>query len=62
MKKQFVGLCPKFPRRRPRVILRNRAYIGEVSYKDQWHPGTHEPIVDRYLFDLVQAVLGEAGW
>ncbi len=62
MKNQFVGPCPKFPRRRLRAILRNRAYIGEVSYKDQWHPGTHEPIVDRDLFDFGQTMLGQAGW
>jgi len=37
-------------------LLRNRAYIGEVFYKDAWHPGKHEPIIDRALWDQVQAI------
>src|SRR5262245_27012004 len=33
--------------------------IGEVQYRGQWHPGTHEPLVDRVTWDRVQVLLGE---
>src|SRR4051812_37237551 len=38
-------------------LLTNRVYIGEVVHKDQHYPGEHEPIVDKTLFDAVQAAL-----
>ena len=40
-------------------ILRNRFYIGEIVYRGEIHRGEHEPIVDRLLFDAVQARLAE---
>lgn len=38
-------------------LLRNRFYIGEVVYKGEILPGNHPPILDRDLFDAVQAKL-----
>ena len=38
-------------------LLRNRFFIGEVAYRGAIHPGEQEPIVDRDLFDAVQAKL-----
>ena len=38
-------------------LLRNRFYIGEVAYKGKIHPGEQAPIVDRELFEAVQAKL-----
>jgi hypothetical protein len=38
-------------------LLRNRFYIGEVVYRCGIHPGEHEAILDRSLFDAVQAKL-----
>ena len=38
-------------------LLRNRFFIGEVVYRGAVHPGEHEPILDRALFDAVQAKL-----
>ena len=38
-------------------LLRNRFYIGEVAYHGAIHPGEQEPILDRALFDAVQAKL-----
>lgn len=38
-------------------LLRNRFYIGEVVYKGAIHPGEQEPILDRALFEAVQARL-----
>ena len=38
-------------------LLRNRCYVGEISHKGQVHAGDHEPILDRELFDAVQAQL-----
>jgi site-specific DNA recombinase len=38
-------------------LLKNRIYIGEVVHKGKSFPGEHVPIVDRTLFDEVQAML-----
>jgi site-specific DNA recombinase len=38
-------------------LLRNRFYIGEVSYKGDILPGEQPPIMDRALFDAVQQKL-----
>jgi len=38
-------------------LLRNRFYIGEVVYRGAIHRAEHEPIVDRSLFEAVQARL-----
>jgi site-specific DNA recombinase len=38
-------------------LLRNRIYVGEIVHKDQCYPGQHTAIVDRKLFDAVQASL-----
>ena len=40
-------------------ILKNRFYIGEVAYRGEIHKGEHAPILDRQLFDAVQARLAE---
>jgi site-specific DNA recombinase len=38
-------------------MLTDRAYIGEIRYRDGWHPGKHEAIIDRATWDRVQALL-----
>jgi DNA invertase Pin-like site-specific DNA recombinase len=38
-------------------LLENRTYVGEVVHRDQSFPGEHQAIVDRDLFDRVQAVI-----
>jgi site-specific DNA recombinase len=38
-------------------LLKNRFYIGEVVYRGEAHRGDHEPILDRDLFEAVQAKL-----
>jgi len=38
-------------------LLGNRFYIGEVVYRGEIHPGDHEPILERSLFEAVQAKL-----
>jgi site-specific DNA recombinase len=40
-------------------LLRNRFYIGEVTFKGEVLPGEQPAIVDRKLFDAVQARLNE---
>jgi hypothetical protein len=40
-------------------LLRNRFYIGEVPFKGEILPGEQLPILDRGLFDAVQARLSE---
>ena len=36
-------------------LLKNRFYIGEVTYRGEVHHGEHEPILTRDLFEAVQA-------
>ena len=38
-------------------LLKNRFYIGEIAYRGEIHRGEHEPILDRAIFDAVQALL-----
>ncbi len=38
-------------------ILRNPTSIGEISHKGVRYPGQHEPIIDRELWEAVQAKL-----
>ena len=40
-------------------ILKNRFYIGEVVYRGEIHKGEHAPILERELFEAVQARLAE---
>ena len=40
-------------------LLRNRFYIGEVLFKGEILPGEQPPILDRSLFDAVQAKLSD---
>jgi DNA invertase Pin-like site-specific DNA recombinase len=43
-----------------RYLLRNRIYVGEVVHKGNIWPGEHEAIIDRPLFDAVQAALDKS--
>jgi hypothetical protein len=36
-------------------LLKNRAYVGEIIHHGQVHAADHEPILERALFDAVQA-------
>jgi site-specific DNA recombinase len=36
-------------------LLKNRFYIGEITYRGEVHRGEHEPILGRDLFEAVQA-------
>jgi site-specific DNA recombinase len=39
------------------LLLRNRTYIGEIAHRGQVHAGAHEAILDREIWDQVQALL-----
>ena len=48
-----------FPELRPQritALLKNRLYIGEVSFAGEWFKGAHEPIISVELFNEVQRV------
>lgn len=50
----------KFTHQALSKILKNRAYIGEIKIgSGAYVPGKHTPIIDRTLFDRVQALLKE---
>jgi len=55
---QTVGGIP-FTRGHLAYLLRNRFYIGEVVFKGEVLTGEQPPIVDRNLFEAVQAKLNE---
>ena len=42
-------------------MLNNRVYLGEIKHKEQWYKGEHPPIIDKALWDQVQAIL-ETNW
>ena len=41
------------------LMLQNRIYRGEITHKGNAYPGEHKAIVDKALWDMVQAVLAE---
>ena len=41
------------------AILRNRTYLGEISFRGTHHPAPHEPLVEEALFERAQEVLRE---
>jgi site-specific DNA recombinase len=41
------------------LMLRNRIYRGDITHKGSAYPGEHKAIVDKTLWDKVQAVLAE---
>jgi site-specific DNA recombinase len=38
-------------------LLKNRTYLGEIVHRDQCHQGEHAAVVDRAVFEDVQALL-----
>lgn len=38
-------------------LLNNRTYLGELRYKDQWFKAEHPPLIERSVWDAVQAIL-----
>jgi hypothetical protein len=38
-------------------LLKNCAYVGEVRHRDKVYPGEHPPIIERELWEKVQALL-----
>ena len=55
---RIIGGIP-FTRGPLAYLLRNRFYIGEVAFKDEVFPGEQPAILDRKLFQAVQAKLDE---
>lgn len=37
-------------------ILNNRTYLGELRHKEQWFKAEHPPLIERSVFDAVQAI------
>ena len=40
-------------------LLKNRTYLGEIKHRELTYPGLHPPLIDRALFEAVQARLAE---
>lgn len=58
----YTDVTRRFPRSKLYALLQDRSYLGDIRYHGQWHPGTHEPLIDRKTFDRVQAVLGGSNY
>ncbi len=43
------------------TVLRNRVYLGEVFFRDTYHPAPHPPLVDAEIFDAAQRLMTERG-
>lgn len=54
----YRASTPCFNRTSIHNMLNDRAYIGEVRYRDAWSPGKQEPLIDRPTWNRVQALLG----
>jgi DNA invertase Pin-like site-specific DNA recombinase len=63
------GICTKLHKGRGGIpftrgslghLLKNTLYLGEVHFKGQVHAGQHNAIVDRKLWDAVQATLARS--
>ena len=57
--RNYTPKQPKWFRSKIHRVLRDRAYIGDIKWHDEWQVGRHEKIVDRIIFDRVQALLGD---
>ena len=44
------------PKHRIIKLLKNRLYVGEVSFAGEWFKGSHEPIISVDLFNAAQKV------
>lgn len=42
------------------ALLSNRIYLGETAHKGTAYPGDHEALIDRELWDKVQALIARA--
>jgi hypothetical protein len=51
--------CHKLSRGALYLMLQNRIYRGEITHKGNAYPGEHKAIVDKALWDMVEAVLAE---
>lgn len=56
----YCESMPEFYSSRLYAILTDRSYIGEIKHNGQWHPGTHESLVDRSTWERVQTLLGQS--
>ena len=43
------------------TVLRNRAYLGQISFRGAHYDAPHEPLVDAGLFERAQGILQERG-
>ena len=48
------------PKHRILTLLKNRLYLGEVSFAGEWHKGSHEALITEDLFNAVQTVFEQS--
>ena len=42
-------------------MLRNRAYLGQISFRGEHYPAPHEPLIEPVLFERAAEILRERG-
>lgn len=53
---RFTKSKLRFTRSKVAWILQDRSYIGEIRYKGEWWPGTHDHLVDAATWERVQTL------
>ena len=53
---RYTKSKPRFTRSKVGWMLQDRSYIGEIFYKGEWWPGTHEHLVDAATWERVQTL------
>ena len=55
----YTNVQPQWVRSKVHKILRDRSHIGEILYRGEWNPGTHQLLIDRVIWNRVQVLMGE---
>lgn len=50
-----ISVETAIPRSTVQHILRNRTYLGEIRWRDEWVPGLHKPLVTEGEFEAANA-------
>jgi DNA invertase Pin-like site-specific DNA recombinase len=58
----YTDSKPKFSESKVYAILHDRSYLGFILFRDDWHSGNHEPLVDQVTWDLVRLSFDEQNY
>ena len=58
-RKGHCGKIGKWDPKKIRYLLRNKTYIGYISYKGQWYKGDHTPILTEKQFEEITKLMDQ---